>query len=487
MAVSDDLAHSAARGALVTMAAQAARIVLQLVSVVVLARLLSPHDYGLLAIALVVVGLGEIFRDFGLTSASVQAPTLSTGQRDNLFWVNSALGLVLAGIVFISAGPIASVSDTPELSGIVRTLSSVFVINGFATQYRAQLMRALRFKALAITDVVSAAIALIIAIIAALLGAGYWALIIQQLTTATILLLMLLFFGRWIPGRLSRHDKIGALLRFGWHLVATNLINYASGKIDTILIAANFGTVQLGVYNRSFQLVMTPLSQVRSPITNVALPVFSRAQTDRAQFNSFVVAGQLALGYVLGIPLLLICGMAEPVVAIMLGQQWGDAVTPLRCFAIAGTLTTMSFVGYWVYVSRGLSKQLLYYSLVATGLRVICVVIGSLFSMEAVALGFAVSAALEWPLSIFWLSRITVIPVRALYAGASRILVVSGSAALAAWAVSSIVMPLGGSWAATAAGSLAGAFTIAILMLIPILRRDFKTLRRFAALMVKRH
>ncbi|WP_017792543.1 lipopolysaccharide biosynthesis protein [Leucobacter salsicius] len=485
MSAAQDLAHSAARGAVFTMGAQLARILLQLLSVVVLARLLTPHDYGLLAIALVIVGIGEIFRDFGLTSAAVQAPVLSNGQRDNLFWINSSLGVFLAIIVFLSAWPITWVSGQDELLVIVQALSLVFVLNGLATQYRAQLMRALGFTALAIADVVSAAVALVIAVGAAVLGAGYWALVYQQLATAAILLIMLVWFGRWRPGMYSRQHKVGELVRFGWHLVATNLITYGAAQVDTILVAAKFGTAPLGFYNRAYQIVMTPLNQIRSPITNVALPVFSRAQEDRERFNSFVVAGQLALGYSLGVPLLLVCGLAEPVVAIMLGAQWEEATPVLRFFAIAGTLTTLSFVGYWVYVSRGLSKQLLQYSLVSTAIRLICIVGGSFFGVVGIAAGFALAPALAWPLSIFWLSRVTDLPVRALYTGASRILLVSATGALAAWAASEAVASAGGPWLSLGCGLAAAAAAIGLLFVVPQLRRDAATLRSIVKLMVQ--
>lgn len=484
--MTDDLAHSAARGALFTMGGQLARILLQLLSVVILARLLTPHDYGLLAVALVVVGIGEIFRDFGLTPAAVQAPSLSDGQRDNLFWVNSALGAALAGIILLLAWPISWVSDQPDLLGIVQALSIVFVINGLATQYRAQLMRSLRFNALAASDVLSAAVALAAAVGAALLGAGYWALVLQQLTAAAVLLVLLVWFGKWRPGRYSRRHEIGGLIRFGWHLVATNLITYGASQIDTILVAAKFGATPLGLYNRAYQLVMTPLNQIRSPLTNVALPVFSRAQEDRERFNGFVAAGQLALGYSLGLPLLLVCGMAEPVVAIMLGPQWDAAVPLLRLFAFAGALTTLSFVGYWVYVSRGLSKQLLQYSLVSTGIRAICIVVGSFFGVVGIAAGFAIAPAIAWPLSIFWLSRLTVIPVRALYTGALRMLTASTCTALAAWAASTAVVPLAGHAIALGAGLLAATGALGVLLLVPALRRDAATLVGFAQLMLRR-
>lgn len=481
--MSSSLAHSAARGAAFTLGAQGVKIVLQLASVVVLSRLLSPHDYGLLAIVLVVIGIGEIFRDFGLTSATIQAPELSEGQRDNLFWINTGLGLVLAGLMFCASWPLAQLMGEPDLLAIVQTLSVVFILNGLTTQYRAQLMRALRFGATAVIDIAAATLALAAAIIAAELGAGFWALVLQQGVNGMVLLIGALAAGRWLPGRPSRQHSVRGLVRFGWNLVATNMLVYLGNQIDTIIVAVRMGTTPLGSYNRAFQLVMTPLAQVRSPITNVAIPVLSRTQQNTARFNAFIVSGQLALGYGLGIPLLLVAGLAEPVAAIMLGPQWGQTVPIIRLFAVAALLSTLAFVGYWVYVSRGLGSQLFRYSMVSLAIRIVCIGIGSFFGLIGVAVGVAAAPALAWPLSLAWLSRITPIPTRQLYIGAARIFAVATTAGAVAWVVGDAVAE---GWPALLVGLAAGIAAAAVFLVLPAYRGDARSLIGFGQLLLKR-
>src|SRR4051794_29638537 len=139
---SDDrssLGRVAARGAGITLAGQGVRILLQLASVTVLARLLGPEDYGLLAVGLIVVGIGEVFRDMGLSTAAIRAPELTVPQRDGLFWLNSAAGLILAVLALVAAGPVAAAFGQPELESIVRILSLTFVLNGLTAQFRAGL------------------------------------------------------------------------------------------------------------------------------------------------------------------------------------------------------------------------------------------------------------------------------------------------------------------------------------------------------------
>lgn len=479
------LAHSAARGAYFTLAAQAARIVLQLLSVIVLARILSPHDYGLLAIVLVVVGLGEIFRDFGLTSASIQAPELSTGQRDNLFWVNAAIGVVLTAAMFGLSWGIGAITSEPELVGISQWLALTFLLNGLATQHRANLMRELKLRPLAVIDVASAAIALAAAIIAALAGMGYWALVVQQLVAAGVMMIGVLIAGGWLPRRYSRTHPIAQMVNFGWSLVATNLIGYASRQIDTVMISFRFGTAPLGLYNRAFQLIMTPLTQVRSPLQSVALPVLSRVQQDQPRFETYVIAAQLALGFLFGIPVAIVAGLAEPAVEVLLGSRWMEAAPMLRMFAIAGILTTVSFVGYWVYLARGLGGELLKYSIVTALIKVVCVVIGSFYGVLGVAIAFAVHPAIAWPISLAWLSRVTPMPRRQLYQGAGRIIAVSLAAGLSAWGAAQAVSQTN-AWVELAVGLVAGLAISAAALAIPVYRRDARTLAGFVRLMLKR-
>lgn len=469
---SGGLGARAARGAVVTIGAQLVRILIQVVSVVVLARLLTPTDYGLLAMVLAIIGVGEIFRDFGLSSAAIQARDLSRGQRDNLWWINSGIGVVLAGLVFVAAWPLAAVFGHDELIPIAHALSITFVINGLATQYRADLTRDLRFVALATADVAAPAIALVVAIGGALLGWGYWALVAQQILQTLVLLVMAASFAGWIP-RLPRRDApMRDLLRFGWNMVASQMVGYVSNNVDTFLVGVRFGAGSLGIYNRAFQLLMTPLNQIRSPLTTVALPVLSRLATDERRFADFVARGQLALGYTLVAGLGLVASAAVPITDVFLGERWEGVAPILRLLAIAGIFQTLAFVGYWVYVSRGLTGDLFRYSLVSATIKIACILIGSTGGVLGIAIGYAVAPALSWPISIWWLSRRAPIPTRRLYAGAGRILGVVGVAGI----VTGTVLQLAPTGSSVLDLLMAVGITVVLDLLavavVPAVRRD---------------
>jgi len=484
--LSDDnapLGQRAARGALVTIGAQGARMVIQFASVVVLSRLLSPHDYGLVAMVLAIIGVGEILRDFGLSSAAVQARSLSTAQRSTLFWLNTGIGLALALIVVAAAPLIAAFYGSPQLVDVARALAPTFLLNGMATQYRASLVRDLRFTSLARVDITAAATSLAIAITAALAGLGYWALVAQQLGQALVLFTLLALAARWPPGLPRRATEVRGLVTFGGNVVASQLIGYVANNIDSVVIGARFGAAPLGIYSRAFQLLMTPLNQVRSPLTSVALPVLSRLSADDTRFSRFVELGQLALGYTLVAGLGLVIGTAEPLTILLLGDQWLEAAPILRLLAIAATFQTLAFVGYWVYLARDLTRDLVRFSLVSAAIRIGCILIGSQWGVIGVAWGYAIAPCLTWPISLWWLSRRTTIPVGRLYAGAGRILAgVSGGAA-AAWAAASILeLPV----LRVGLGAVALIAWYAILAVVPAIRRDYLRVWAVIRLMPKR-
>jgi len=220
------------------------------------------------------------------------------------------------------------------------------------------------------------------------------------------------------------------MVNYGWNLAGSQLISYLNSNVDTLTISLRFGAAPLGLYNRGFQLLMKPLGQMRGPTNNIAVPVLSRLQHDIVRSNSYVVRGQLAFGYTL-VPVMAVAfAGATPIVSVFLGAQWSAAAPVVAALAVAGSFETLAYVGSWVYQARGLTPHLLRYSLISLSIKIICVLTGSLFGVTGVAVGYAVAPGLAWPLSIWWLSRLTDLPVRRLWAGAGRIVACAVPAAL---------------------------------------------------------
>jgi O-antigen/teichoic acid export membrane protein len=418
-----------------------------------------------------VVGVAEIFRDFGLSAAAVQAKTLSRAQRDNLFWINTAAGLVLALLVVLTAPLIAALYGRPELVDLARVMAGVFVLNGMTTQFRADLVRRLKFTAIAIIDICAPVIALALSTTLAVLGAGYWALVVQQLATSLVLLFGAGVAARWLPRLYRRAEPMNRLVTFGWHLAGSQLVGYLGNNVDSLVIGYRFGPTSLGLYNRAFQLLMTPLGQLRQPTTQVALPVLSRLREDADGSDRYVQRGQVALGLTLVAGLGLVIGAAEPVTAIFLGSQWLAVEPILRLLAVAGIFQTLAFVGYWVYLAHGLTKQLLHYTFLTVTIKMICILVGSQWGVYGVAWGYAVAPALAWPLSFWWLSRSSSIGVKGLFAGAGRILALASAIAGATFGAVELTGS-SASWLQLLAGIGAALLTYGAALAVPAVRRD---------------
>lgn len=479
------LGPAAARGALATLAGQGCKLLLQAGGLVVLARLLTPGDYGLLAMVAAVIGVGEVLRDFGLSSAAVQAPSLSPQQRSNLFWINAAIGLGLALAVWAAAPAIAAFYAQPALIPIARALAATFLFSGLATQYRAQLNRDLRFGRLAGVEVGAQAAGLACGVALAVEGHGHWALVGQQLGQAAAVLALLVAATGWRPGLPRRGAGMGAFLRFGGNLMGTQLIAYASRNLDALIIGQRFGAEILGVYNRASQLLLLPLSQISAPAGAIALPVLSRLNRDPGRYARFLLHGQAVLLHGLLAIFAFAGAQAEPLIVLVLGPPWAAAAPLFQILACAGVFQAAAAASYWVFLSKGLTGSNLRFTLGSRLLLVAGISLGSRWGVEGVALAYSAGSALIWLGGLAWL-RGSGAPVGAMLGNGLRLILAYGlCAAASAWASAQFTTSLAGRLGVGAA-AMAGSFLL-LAALWPAFRRSLGQVLDSRALLRARH
>ncbi|WDS36305.1 lipopolysaccharide biosynthesis protein [Pseudoxanthomonas sp.] len=427
------LGSRAAAGAAKTMAGQGARMVVQFGGIILLARLLSPEDYGLMAMVTALVGICEILRDFGLSSAAIQAKSLSREQRDNLFWLNSGIGLVLGLIVFAGAGLIADFYHEPRLVAVAQVMSVTFLLSGMNTQYRAHLSRELQFGRLAMSDVGGQSLGLIAGVCAALAGLGYWALVIQQVVGSVVGLVVSAIGSRWLPGRPHRGVPMRSFLTFGTNLMAAQVLGYVSQNIGQVVIGYRTGAEALGLYNRAFQLLMMPLNQINAPATTVALPVLSKLQDEPERYAAFLLRGQTVMVHIVVAIFAFACAQASPLIVLFLGEQWRAAVVIFQVLTVGGIFQVVAYAAYWVFLSMGLARAQLMYSVVARVLIIACIFVGAHWGALGVAVGYSIGLALIWPLSTIWVSRVGNAPGMAMFNNGLRAIIGYGICALVSW------------------------------------------------------
>jgi O-antigen/teichoic acid export membrane protein len=390
---------------------QVAQLVLQLMSVAVLARLLAPDAFGLVAMVMVVIGVAELFRDMGLSNAAIQAAHLSVGLRSNLFWANSAMGAVLTLLSIAMAPAIAALYDRPQLIGITIALSPTFLISGLATQYRVHLIRSLRFKALAAISLVALSVAMLAAITAALGGLGVWAIVVQSLTLALATLVLLVMACRWTPGMPTRGTGMRGMMGLGTAFLASSLLTYVRMNADSFIIGHRLGAEALGLYNRSVQVVRNPIRQLQQPFGSVIIPVASRLRDDDDAFMRALREYQPLMGYAICSLSAVVVAAPRDVVLLVLGAQWLDAAPVIAVVAASAAIAAAAGPVSWLYTSRGLGGALLVYTLFTTAWTVALTLMGSQFGLIGAATGYLASTVLSFPLTFVRAQRLTGLPM----------------------------------------------------------------------------
>lgn len=469
------LAGAAARGSAVTLVAQAARILLQLASLAILARLVTQADFGLVSMALAVVGVANVVSDFGLSMASIQAVTISQGQRSNLFWTNAAVGVGLYGIAFVSAPFIADFFGHAELTDITRVLSLTFVLSALAAQFRAEASIQLRFKWLAVSDLAPAAIALAVAVWLAIQGWGYWALVVQQIAIAGLTLLVLIVAAGWMPGMPRRRQRMRSLYAFGANSFGVQLLTYVVGNIDSVLIGRFWGATALGYYDRAFRIYQMPAQQIAAPLTRIAMPVLSRLQDD-IRYEPYVRRAQVVLTYTLGGAFLFLAAASAPIVDLVLGEGWDDAKPILTLLALGGVFQAMGYTYYWIFLSRGLTGIQLRWSVVSRLLTVALMIAAIPLGSVGVAAAVSVGAMVNWILLTSFPLRHTRVSRSLMVSSALRpvVFLIPGAGLIYA-SSESWLAPLHAGWSVLIATALALSYLGVGFAVRPI-RRDFRDL-----------
>ena len=433
-----DLKERTIRGGVTRLGAQAANFVLRVGSLLVLARLLEPKDFGLVGMVTAFTGVLGLFRDFGLSSASVQRGNVTEEQVATLFWVNMLVGALLALVTVAAAPALAAFYREPRLFAVTAVLGAGFIFNAAGVQHGVRLQRELRFIALAVIDTVSLLVGSLIAVGSAAAGHGYWALVSMTITVPLISTIGCWLATAWVPGRPRRGIGIVSMMRFGGTVTLNSLVMYAATNFDKVLLGRFWGADALGIYGRAYQLISIPTENLNAAAGEVAFPVLSRLQHDPARFKSYFLKGYSLL-LALTVPATIACGVfADDLILVFLGQKWTSVAVIFRL--LAPTMLVFAILNPlgWLLTSLGRVERGLKIALVIAPLMIAAYVIGLPRGPIGVAFACSVAMAL-WALPVIaWAVRDTGISLRDVLLVAIRPLTASGVAALVALGVQSV-------------------------------------------------
>ncbi len=358
-AVRQNLKRKSVRGVFFMVGTGGVDFIFRLASTFLLARLLSPKDFGLVAMVLSVTAIAERFSELGLSTATIQCRELSHQQVTNLFWVNFVAGCLLSLLVCGSAPGIARFYDNPGLLPITFAISMTFVFGGLTVQHQALLSRQLKQAEMGTVRLVASFLSLIVTIVLAINHFGVWALAWREVARAFFVAAGMWLFCRWIPGLPRRNANIGGLLRYGTHLTLNGLLNSCMAQLDRLLIGRFFGAVPLGLYRQAQQLMIAPIEQLQSPVNSVASPGLSMLQVDADRYRRYFQRIALVISLAT-MPLgAFVAVYAEEITHILLGPKWIAATAFLRIFGVVAFLKPALDSTGVVMLTCGLSKRLL--------------------------------------------------------------------------------------------------------------------------------
>ncbi|MBE3142809.1 MAG: lipopolysaccharide biosynthesis protein [Planctomycetes bacterium] len=348
-----NLKERSLRGGAITLVDQAFSFGVNITAVIILARLLTPEDYGIVAMVTAITGLVNIFQELGLSSATIQSRDITHEQLSGLFWINAALGVLIMVIIAASGPILAWFYHKPQLTLVTAGISCTSFLSCLGTQQGALLARQMRFATMAIIRVASLVAGLLAAVIVALSGGRYWALVASPVVTA-----LCTTFGNWIasgfrPGLPRRGRGIRPLVRFGAHMTAFDFVNYIHRNFDNVLIGRAWGAEQLGLYNKAYSLLMLPIQNLNTPLARVAFPAMSRLQGDPIRFRSYFIKYCSIMAFVSMPFVAFLFTSSKNVIRLLLGSRWLGAAQLFSILALVAFIQPVSNLRVTVLLALG--------------------------------------------------------------------------------------------------------------------------------------
>jgi PST family polysaccharide transporter len=425
-----DVMAVASRWVVSSVAVQFAKALLLFGSQIVLARLLSPSDFGVVAMCAPIFGVFALFNDLGLSQAVIQRPHLSEDDSNNVFWINLVLGCVLALMLLLAAPGVAAFYNEQGVAHVLAALSLLIIVNSLSFQQVALMHRRMQSVPILLIDLAPVLANVVASITAARLNYGYWAIVIGQLAhtfTVGVLAWTLSPFRPSWPRALTRTLP---LMKFGAHLTGLSIASFAATSLNPLVIGRLFGVWEVGLFDRGYKLVNMSCIQFLTPLSRIAETSLARLYADPDRYRQAHLQFSEALILFLTPGLVCLALMPDYAVAVLYGKEWITASAIVGWFATASLLAPAGAAASWLFVSQGRTREMLR-----------CGLVGQLLSVVSLALGLACG-----PVGVAASAAIFSVPIQAVTVwGATR----DGPVSLAHF--TRMILPIGVSTAIAAA------------------------------------
>lgn len=397
-------ATTAFTGAMVTGGAQLLKIIIQFLSVIVMSRLLAPEDFGLVASIMPLIIFVSTFQEIGLQQAVVQRPEIREDQLNSIFWILSAVGAACFLIVAMLGPAAAWFYNDDRLWKLAIVAGIPIIINNFNAIHLSLMNRHMRFKALAVLDVLGAVGGFLAALAGALCGLEYWSIMLNPIAMALIICIGANILTHWRPSRPAFSlDK--DIFSFGAHLTGFNLIVFLGRNLDVLLIGRYLGASLLGYYDRAQKLVNFPIQNINAPLARVILPVLSRIQNDKARLRRTFMRTVRVLTLISVPGIAAVAASAEAVVLVLLGEKWLPVSSIIAWTALSTLTSPLGFAAQWILLAQGQTKIILYWGLFTAITMIIAALIGIQWGLTGLVIAYFVRSYFVFLPAQYWMQH----------------------------------------------------------------------------------
>lgn len=363
---------------------------------VILARLLSPSEYGTLAIVSVVIVFFQVFVDSGMANALIQKKEIDDTDYSTVFYFNMLMCVLLYGILFFIAPLFAEFYQDSSLIAILRVLGIVILISGVKNVQQAYVSRNMLFKKFFFSTLVGTIVAAIVGIAMAYIGYGVWALIVQQIMNTFIDTCVLWFTVKWRPKRLFSSKKLKGMFDYGWKLLATGLLGTLYNNISQLCIGKVYSSSDLAYYNRGKSWPNLLVTNINTSLDSVLLPTFSKKQNDNEWLKEKCSKSIQFSSYLIFPAMIGLATVATPLTRIILTEKWLESVPYLQLFCISFATYPIQTSNINIMKSVGNSGSYLKCEIVKRVIQMIFLVAGLKISVMAVGVSFLLTNLLSW-------------------------------------------------------------------------------------------
>jgi len=388
------LGRRALRGGVVSLIGTYGSAVLQLVAAVVLARLLTPDDFGLVAIVIVLTSFAPLLIDFGLGDATMQRMKITEGQVSSLFWLNTMIGVGIALLVAVSGPLVSWIFNDARLSQITLYSAIPFALVGISTQHLALLRRTMQFAKIAWIQIAGTFAGIVFAVLLAYFGAGYWALVARPIANAIVVALGAWLACGWRPGIPAFDKEVVSLVRFGIHVVGSAMAITVGKAFDRIALGLFYTPYEVGLYQNAFVLYTYSIDNALGQVHNIGTAALGKLQSNYRELGEKYHSGLSMLAFFVMPAAAVIAVTANDLIVTLLSEKWQRSAILLSIMSVYGIFQVVHGSQGWIHVAIGRPDRWRNWTLMVAALQMVAVLAGLPFGPIGVATAISILGAI---------------------------------------------------------------------------------------------